>query len=73
MMVRFINRLFGTEMWVDEGRVEEYKAAGHTPAVSSPAPAKAASKIVPEAKAEEEAAEKPAPKPKPKRTAKTKK
>ena len=31
-MVKFINRLTGTEMWVAEDRVEEYKAAGHKPA-----------------------------------------
>lgn len=28
-MVKFINRLTGTEMWVADDRVEEYKAAGH--------------------------------------------
>ena len=28
-MVKFINRTFGTEMWVADDRVEEYKAAGH--------------------------------------------
>ena len=27
-----INHLTGTEMWVDEARVDEYKAAGHVPA-----------------------------------------
>ena len=27
-MVRFINHITGTEMWVAENRVEEYKAAG---------------------------------------------
>ncbi len=31
-MVRFINRLTGSMMWVHESRVEEYKAAGHMPA-----------------------------------------
>lgn len=31
-MVKFINRLTGTEMWVADDRVEEYKAAGHKPA-----------------------------------------
>lgn len=35
-MVKFINRLTGTEMWVAEDRVEEYKAAGHKLAVSFP-------------------------------------
>ena len=28
-MVKFINNNFGTEMWVAEGRIDEYKAAGH--------------------------------------------
>lgn len=28
-MVKFINRFTGSVMWVDETRVEEYKAAGH--------------------------------------------
>ena len=28
-MVKFINKLTGGEMWVDESREEEYKAAGH--------------------------------------------
>ncbi len=32
MRVRFINRLSGGVMYVDESRVEEYKAAGHRPA-----------------------------------------
>lgn len=31
-MVKFINAVTGTEMWVHETRVEEYKAAGHKPA-----------------------------------------
>ncbi|MBQ3429192.1 MAG: hypothetical protein IJH28_05400 [Mogibacterium sp.] len=39
-MVRFINKFTGTEMWVAEERVEEYKAAGHkyapTPAPLTP-------------------------------------
>lgn len=34
-MVRFINKFTGTEMWVVEDRVEEYKAAGHKLAVSA--------------------------------------
>lgn len=33
-MVKFINRLTGTVMWVAEDRVEEYKAAGHKVAVA---------------------------------------
>lgn len=35
MAVRFINRLTGGEMWVDETRVDEYKAAGHVPAAEA--------------------------------------
>ena len=31
-MVKFINRITGTAMWISEDRVEEYKAAGHRPA-----------------------------------------
>lgn len=31
-MIEFINRMTGTRMWVADDRVEEYKAAGHTPA-----------------------------------------
>ena len=42
-MVKFINRLTGSEMWVAEDRVEEYKAAGHRPAASDPVPVPAAS------------------------------
>lgn len=29
LMIRFINKITGTEMWVPSDRVEEYKAAGH--------------------------------------------
>lgn len=32
-MIKFINALTGTDMWVADDRVEEYKAAGHKPAV----------------------------------------
>lgn len=40
-MVKFINNSFGTEMWVAEDRVDEYKAAGHKPvAESAPVPTK---------------------------------
>ena len=39
MMVEFVNSATGTKMWVAEERVEEYKAAGHKPAVN-PAPTK---------------------------------
>lgn len=35
-MIEFKNRLTGTTMWVDESRVEEYKAAGHKPVVPCP-------------------------------------
>lgn len=31
--MKFINKLTGTEMWVADDRVDEYKAAGHVPAV----------------------------------------
>ncbi len=34
-MVKFINRLTGTEMWVADDRAEEYKAAGHKLAAES--------------------------------------
>ena len=37
-MVKFINRLTGTVMWVAEDRVEEYKAAGHKHAVAPQQP-----------------------------------
>ena len=37
-MVKFINRITGTTMWVSEDRVEEYKAAGHRPAASPVTP-----------------------------------
>lgn len=38
MMVKFINKLTGSVMYVAESRVKEYTAAGHKPAA---APAKA--------------------------------
>lgn len=38
-MVRFINKYTGTDMWVADDRVEEYKAAGHKPAASDTKPA----------------------------------
>ena len=34
-MVEFINCMTGTQMWVADERVEEYKAAGHKPAAVS--------------------------------------
>lgn len=39
-MVRFINKYTGTDMWVADDRVEEYKAAGHKLAASDTEPAK---------------------------------
>ena len=33
-MVEFINAITGTQMWVADERVEEYKAAGHKLAAS---------------------------------------
>ena len=38
-MVKFINRITGTAMWVAEDRAEEYKAAGHKPAAVPQKPA----------------------------------
>lgn len=38
-MVKFINARTGNEMWVADDRVEEYKAAGHKPAVDPVKPA----------------------------------
>lgn len=34
-MVHLINANTGTDMWVDETRVDEYLAAGHKPAAAS--------------------------------------
>ena len=36
-MVKFINKLTKTPMWVADNRVEEYKAAGHKLAAEVPA------------------------------------
>lgn len=36
-MVKFINRITGTEMWVDESREQEYLDAGHKLATEAPA------------------------------------
>ena len=33
-MIEFINRFTGTQMWVTDERMEEYKAAGHKLAAS---------------------------------------
>lgn len=38
-MVKMINARLGTDMWVAEDRVEEYKAAGHKLAASDTEPA----------------------------------
>lgn len=39
-MIKFINAVTGGEMWVAEERAEEYKAAGHKPAVPAEKPTK---------------------------------
>lgn len=38
-MIKFINKVTGTAMWVSEERAEEYKAAGHKPAAVPQKPA----------------------------------
>lgn len=43
-MTKFINRLTGSEMWVADDRVEEYKAAGHKLAADAEKPKKPARK-----------------------------
>lgn len=43
-MVKFINKLTGGEMWIDESRAEEYKAAGHRLAAVAPVKKKPAAK-----------------------------
>ena len=35
-MIKLINKLTGTEMWVADDRAAEYLAAGHKPAVEVP-------------------------------------
>lgn len=37
-MVKFINAVTGSEMWVHESRVDEYLAAGHKMALPPPPP-----------------------------------
>jgi len=32
MMKKFIHKELGTDMWISEERIEEYKTAGHIPA-----------------------------------------
>ena len=41
-MIRMINAITGSTMWVHESRVEEYLAAGHKLAAPPPPPPKAA-------------------------------
>lgn len=36
-MVEFVNAFTGSQMWVADERVEEYKAAGHRPVATSSA------------------------------------
>lgn len=70
--VKMIDRRTGTNFWVTEERVEEYKAAGHKLAATPSAPK--AKKVVEEA--EEEVVEeiaKEAPKPKKKPVSRAKK
>lgn len=43
-MIRMINKLTKTEMWVHESRAEAYKAAGHKPA--APATVAEAAEII---------------------------
>ena len=71
-MTRMINAFTGTEMWVADDRIEEYKAAGHLLPSVSEEPIVQEEAIVEEAKVEEiaePAEEKPA---KPKATKSTK-
>lgn len=78
-MIKLINKLTGTDMWVDESRAEKYIAAGHKPA--APASVEEATQEEPAEEAaeeqEEEAAEEPeeaeAAKPEEKKSAKKKK
>lgn len=58
-MIRLVNRLTGTEMWVHGSRLKEYLAAGHVPAAAPK----------PEQEPEIEAAPAPEQEPKPKKTA----
>lgn len=46
-MIKFINRMTGTVMWVADDRVEEYQAAGHRLA-ADPKPEKPAQEPEPE-------------------------
>ena len=51
-MIKFINSLTGTEMFVADDRKEEYLAAGHVLAVKPPAEAKKAETVKEEPKKE---------------------
>ncbi len=47
-MIKLINKITGTEMWVADERAAEYLAAGHKPAVEvPPAPPLPKKKTVP--------------------------
>ena len=75
MMVLFKHAIFGTDMYVDESRVDEYNAAGHKLAADiKPKVIKDLTEVKEADKAEEAKAEKPkktpAKKPAAKRTAK---
>ena len=37
-MIRLINKITGGDMWVADGRLDEYLAAGHKPAAVLPPP-----------------------------------
>lgn len=39
-MIKFINKVTGSDMWVHESRVDEYIAAGHKLAAPPPVPEK---------------------------------
>ena len=51
-MIKFINSLTGTEMFVADDRKEEYLAAGHVLAVNPPVKAKKAETVIEEPKKE---------------------
>ena len=51
-MIKFINSLTGTEMFVADDRKEEYLAAGHVLAVKPPVEAKKAETVKEEPKKE---------------------
>lgn len=66
-MIRMINKLTKTDMWVHEDRVEAYMAAGHKPAATAEeatqeAPAEEAPEEHPEEVQAQEPEEKPAKK-----------